>query len=100
MRPLLLEKQNGNDLRRLYAIIDQTTEAERLLQLRTDSTQEVSVKVYVVRVLEIDYTNSTYSYQQIENGDRHGPFPSLASMLGHIHDKLLEEIDDQIRRQQ
>ncbi len=84
----------------LYAIIDQTTEAERLLQLRTDSRQEVSVKVYVVRVLEIDYSNSTYSYQQIENGDRYGPFPSLSSMLGHIHDKLLEEIDDQIRRQQ
>ena len=84
----------------LYAIRDQTTEAERLLQLRTDSTQEVSVKIYVVRVLEIDYTDSTYSYQQIETSDRHGPFPSLSSMLSHIHDKLLEEIDELIRRQQ
>ena len=54
----------------------------------------------VVRVLEIDYVNGSYSYNQVETGEQYGPFPSLPSMLGHLHDKLLEEIAEEIVRRQ
>jgi hypothetical protein len=50
------------------------------------------VKIYLIRVLEIDYDDGEYSYHQVETDERFGPFANLPSMLGHIHDKMLEDI--------
>jgi hypothetical protein len=56
-----------------------------------------AIKLYVIRVLEIDYhDDGSFSYYQVESDERYGPFPSLPSMLGHVHDKLLEEIGGEI----
>ena len=59
-----------------------------------------AITIYVIRVLEIDYVDGSYSYKQVETGEQYGPFPSLPSMLGHLHDKLLEEIAEEIVRRQ
>ena len=59
-----------------------------------------AIKLYVVRVLEIDYVDGAYYYSQVEIDEQYGPFPSLPSMLGHLHDKLLEEIAEAIVRRQ
>ena len=59
-----------------------------------------TIKLYVIRVLEIDYVDGAYYYHQVETGERYGPFYNLPSMLGHLHDKLLEEIAEEIVRQQ
>jgi hypothetical protein len=59
-----------------------------------------AIKLYVVRVLEIDYVDGAYYYNQVETGEQYGPFPSLPSMLGHLHDKLLEQIAEEIIRRQ
>jgi hypothetical protein len=50
--------------------------------------------------LEIDYVDGAYYYNQVETGEQYGPFSSLPSMLGHLHDKLLEEIAEEIVRRQ
>jgi hypothetical protein len=36
----------------------------------------------------------------METNEHFGPFPTLPSMLGHIHDKMLEQIEDEIVRRQ
>jgi len=59
-----------------------------------------TIKIYVIRVLEIDYVDGEYCYHQMETNERYGPFPSLPSMLAHLHDKLLEEIAEEIVRWQ
>ena len=56
-----------------------------------------AIKLCVIRALEIDYhDDGSFSYYQVESDERYGPFPSLPSMLGHIHDKLFEEIGGEI----
>ena len=53
----------------------------------------MSLKIYTIRVLEIDYhDDGSFSYDQMDSNERYGPFPSLPSMLGYIHDELFEEI--------
>jgi hypothetical protein len=60
-----------------------------------------TINICVIRVLEIEYhDDGSFSYHQVESDERYGPFPSLPSMLGHVHDKLLEEIAEQIARRQ
>jgi hypothetical protein len=56
------------------------------------------VKIYLIRVLEIDYDDGEYSYHQVETDERFGPFPSLPFMMGHIHDKLPEDIAEAVER--
>jgi hypothetical protein len=59
-----------------------------------------AIKLYVIRVLEIDYVDGAYYYHRVETGEEYGPFPSLPSMLGHLQDKLLEQIVEEIARRQ
>jgi hypothetical protein len=50
-----------------------------------------AIKLYVIRVLEIDYVYGAYYYHRVETGEEYGPFPSLPSMLGHLHHRLLDK---------
>jgi hypothetical protein len=58
------------------------------------------MKVYLVRVLEIEKTNGTYFYTQVERGKRHGPFKDIPDMLMHLNRGVLREILAQFRIQQ
>lgn len=58
-----------------------------------------SIKLYVIRVLEIDFDGEEFRYFQLERNKRYGPFPSLSAMLSHIQDSMLEDIDEEIIRQ-
>jgi hypothetical protein len=83
----------------ILALGNTKTEEEHQLQLHTDRKQEASVKIYVIRVLEIEYDGQEFRYHQLETNEHYGIFPSLPSMLGHIHDKMLEDVAEAITRQ-
>jgi hypothetical protein len=57
------------------------------------------IKVYCIRVLEIDFDGDDFNYHQMETNERFGPFTSLTSMTAHIHDRMLEDIVEAIQRQ-
>jgi hypothetical protein len=57
------------------------------------------MKVYAVRVLEIEKSNGDYFYTQVERGKRHGPFVDVTALLAHLHKGLLREILRQFRIQ-
>jgi hypothetical protein len=58
------------------------------------------IKVYAIRVLEIELDeDGSFTYHQMETNERFGPFPSLPSMMGHIHDRMMEDISEAIHRQ-
>jgi hypothetical protein len=59
-----------------------------------------AIKIYVIRVLEIDYVDGAYYYHQVETGEEYGPFPNLPSMIGHLHERLLEQIVEEIAHRQ
>jgi hypothetical protein len=56
--------------------------------------------VYVIRVPEVELdTDGHYRYHQLETNEKFGPFPSVASMCGHIHDIMMADIIEAITRQ-
>jgi hypothetical protein len=60
----------------------------------------MTIKVYAIRVLEVEYhDDGSFTYHQMETNERYGPFPSLPSMMGHIHDGMMEDIAEAIQRQ-
>ena len=59
----------------------------------------MKIKAYAVRVLEIEKSNGTYWYTQVERGKKHGPFVDIPPMLAHLHRGLLREILLQFKKQ-
>jgi hypothetical protein len=57
------------------------------------------IKVYVIRVLEIEFEDGEYKYHQLETNQRFGPFATVGSMTAHIHERMLEDIIEAITRQ-
>jgi len=57
------------------------------------------IKVYAIRVLEVELDDDGYSYHQMETNERFGPFPTLGSITAHIHDRMMEDIIEAITRQ-
>lgn len=59
-----------------------------------------AIKVYVIRVLEIEYhEDGAFTYHQMETNERYGPFPSLHAMLRHIQKRMADDIAEAINRQ-
>jgi hypothetical protein len=59
----------------------------------------MTIKAYAVRVLEIEKSNGSYWYTQVERGKRHGPFIDVTALLAHLNKGLLREILAQFRKQ-
>jgi hypothetical protein len=59
----------------------------------------MKIKAYTVRVLEIEKSNGSYWYTQVERGKKHGPFVDIPALLAHLHRGLLPEILLQFRKQ-
>jgi hypothetical protein len=57
------------------------------------------IKVYCIRVLEVEFDGDDFSYHQMETNERFGPFPSLTSRTAIIHDRMVEDIAEAIQRQ-
>jgi hypothetical protein len=56
--------------------------------------------LYIIRALEIDHIDGEWRYHRMETRERFGPIPSFPSMLEHIHDKLFEQIADELHCKQ
>jgi hypothetical protein len=58
-----------------------------------------TIKAYCVRVLEIEKTNGSYFYTQVERGKKYGPFVDIPALVVHLNKGLLREILLQFRKQ-